>query len=714
MTAVPRRLALGIATVALFAAARGPLLRATLALPLTNDDALALLMARHLLGGELATTFWNAPYNGALDSYLLAPGLLVLAPHALFRLYQLACAALVVALSGLLARELAGETAGWIAAALAAVGSPYMALAGATASTPTIVLPVLVSLPALAAMRTLGGRPPSLPVTVVIGLLSGLAVWDSALALPSLVGIAAGTLAAGARLPRKAAAFVAAFAIGVLPMAVAFAVHAAVPTPVTGLRPRWLWPAAPMDLARATAGLVGLSVPVLADGPIRLAMAPGLRVLLGAALALATILGAAARRALPLAGWIAFAMAGFVASGRARGDRVRYLLVACVPVMSLAAAGLLRLSRRSPVAGAAAALAIAGPWLYGERALVRRWREPGFAGRAWGVPPLGATIAAMRAAGVRSAYASLQFAGRLTLESDEAVIATQAWNERFPGDPLRFRDEVDLDPAAAWALAPEISRGMPRADGFRAVLKDMRGSWKEAATGPLVLFYGFTAPYDESLPVPPSALNAGELGSAVLDRDVGTAWTSPQPIRPGFELSLRTNPPRRLDAVVLALDVDRSPLAVPWECTVDGNLVARGPYRHGLQWVNGAPRAGKQALMVLPIGGRMAAEVELTFRGEGPPLVVREVFAYGPDEAPRPPAAAAVAAAALERFRVGDWAEAARLYGEAVRLEPERASHHSALMRARWRAARRGFDVESLDDGGSELVGVRGSDAPGG
>jgi hypothetical protein len=320
----------------------------------------------------------------------------------------------------------------------------------------------------------------------------------------------------------------------------------------------------------------------------------------------------------------------------------------------------------------------------------------------------------MRAAGVRSAYASLQFAGRLTLESDEAVIATQAWNERFPGDPLRFRDEVDLDPAAAWALAPEISRGMPRADGFRAVLKDMRGSWKEAATGPLVLFYGFTAPYDESLPVPPSALNAGELGSAVLDRDVETAWTSPQPIRPGFELSLRTNPPRRLDAVVLALDVDRSPLAVPWECTVDGNLVARGPYRHGLQWVNGAPRAGKQALMVLPIGGRMAAEVELTFRGEGPPLVVREVFAYGPDEAPRSPVAAAAAAAALERFRVGDWAEAARLYGEAVRLEPERASHHSALMRARWRAARRGFDVESLDDGGSELVGVRGSDAPGG
>jgi hypothetical protein len=38
-------------------------------------------------------------------------------------------------------------------------------------------------------------------------------------------------------------------------------------------------------------------------------------------------------------------------------------------------------------------------------------------------------------------------------------IASQAWNERIPGDPLRFRDEVDLDPNAAWVLSPTLSRG---------------------------------------------------------------------------------------------------------------------------------------------------------------------------------------------------------------------------------------------------------------
>ncbi|HEY3120850.1 MAG TPA: hypothetical protein VGL15_09510, partial [Vicinamibacteria bacterium] len=121
---------------------------------------------------------------------------------------------------------------------------------------------------------------------------------------------------------------------------------------------------------------------------------------------------------------------------------------------------------------------------------------------------------------------------------------------------------------------------------------------------------------------------------------------------------------------------------------------------------NGAPRAGKQALLVLPLDGRAAGDVELAFLGDGPPLIIREVFAYGPDEAPRAPAGAAAAASALDRFRAGDWSEAARLYAEAVRLEPERASHHAALLRARWRAARRRFDVESLDDGGSALVGA--------
>lgn len=165
---------------------------------------------------------------------------------------------------------------------------------------------------------------------------------------------------------------------------------------------------------------------------------------------------------------------------------------------------------------------------------------------------------------------------------------------------------------------------------------------------------------------------------------------------------------RRLSAVVLAVDLDASPLAVPWVAQVGEEVVAQGPARAGLAWVNGAPRAGKQALLVAAVGDRLAAEVRLVFQGPGPRLRVAEAFAYGPDEPSLARTGALAERGGLDAARAGRWDEAVRLYGDALRLEPHRASLHAAWARARRRAAgRRHLDVESLDDGGPELVEAR-------
>jgi hypothetical protein len=719
---IARRCLTALAPVAAFVVARGALLRVTWALPVSNDDAILLLMGRHLLRGELATILWNQPYNGALDAYLLAPGLAFGPAHAVYRLYQLACAALLVFLLGALARHVGGAPAGLAAGLLAAWGTPYMALMTATGPPPNFLMPLVTGLPLLVGLRAHGGEGRGFsPVALAgSGLVAGLAIWNSSLAIPAFVGMAAGGLAAGARpSSRSTVAFAVGTSLGMSPLAVARLVGASgsrvvtAASAVTSLRPRWLWGEGLADLAHALRGLVGLQVPLVVDGPERAGLPMVFVLALGAGLVIAVTLGATSRRAWPLVGWAGALGGAFWLSRRTGPDELRYLYGLNAPLLVLAGIGLARAWGWRRSAGLAVGLAILLPWGLGERILAAVWRDPAHAARVWQVPPLDATLACLRQRGLKSAYASLQFAGRITLESEGEVIASQAWNERIPGDPLRFRDEVDLDPDPAWALSPILSRGMPRAAGFRELLQGLGGSWHEVPAGPLVVFYGFEPPYDESRAVPVSDLSVrtdsgASLGDAVVDRDPATAWVADEGLAPGRGVSVALRPPRRLSALVFLVDLERSPLAVPWVASIEGEIVAQGPARAGFQWVNGAPRAGKQGLLVVPLRGREAGEVSVVFQGRGPRLSLAEVFAYGPDETRQLDAGAAAAEAAFAAARAGRWDEAVRLYERALRADPDRASRHADWLRARWRAAgRRWLDVESLDDGGPELVGVR-------
>jgi hypothetical protein len=717
-----RRIAALPGLVLVFAAARGALHVATFGLPVSNDDAILLLMGRHVLRGELATTLWNQPYNGALDAYLLAPLLAVLPHHGAYRLYQLIGAALLVLLAFCLGERLAGRGAAWAAALLAACGTPYMALMAATGPPPNFLMPLVTGFPLLAALPGADGSWPrrSAAAALGLGLACGLAVWNSSLAIPAFAGMAVGLALAGLRpRPSRALAFAAGLALGALPLAVARAVGASgarvetASSAVTAVRPLWLWSEGVSTAAQALRGLVGLQVPLVIDGKEREALPLPLVLLLAVGLAVALAAGSRTRRALPLLGWGAALAAAYWLARRTGPDDLRYLYGMHAPLLALAGAGVAEVWRRRRALGVALALALVLPWAWGEQVLARSWRDPQHAVRVWEVPPLEPVLRQLDARGVASAYASLQFAGRLTLETGGRVVVSQAWNERIPGDPLRFRDEVDLDPAPAWVLSTRFSRGMPRAGGFRELVRGMGGSFVEEEAGGFSVFHGFRPPYDEARPVPAPQVQVATtdgtaLPASVLDRDPATAWVSPVGIGRGAGLVVRVPTARRLSALVLAVGTGTLPHAVPWVVSVDGTLVAQGPRRAGLQWVNGAPRAGRQTLFAIALEDRIASEVRLVFQGPGPALSLAEVFLYGPAEAERPRAGQAAADEAYASARRGRWADAARLYAQAARLEPDRASHHGAWLRASWRASRRAWlDVESLDDGGPELVDVR-------
>src|SRR5947208_5754066 len=96
MRALARPMCLAALLAALLAA-RLPLHLATRHAPVSNDDAIPLLMARHVLHGELSTTLWNQPYNGALETYLVAPFVAALPTRPAFRAYEAVCGALLIA-----------------------------------------------------------------------------------------------------------------------------------------------------------------------------------------------------------------------------------------------------------------------------------------------------------------------------------------------------------------------------------------------------------------------------------------------------------------------------------------------------------------------------------------------------------------------------------------------------------------------------------------
>jgi hypothetical protein len=711
-----RRLLAVAALLALFALARGPLHRATFALPVSNDDAIPLLIARHLLAGEAATILWNQPYNGTLDAFLLAPLLAALPHHAAFRLYELLCALAMVALCGSLARRAGGEAAGWAAAALAATGTPYAALMAATGPTPNFLVPLLAGVVALFGYRERERGDASPRLAGGVGLVAGLAVWDSALAVPQLFGAALGLLLFGLRpRPRVIAALALGAALGASPLLLARAVGASAASTVTDTRPQWLWADGLRDLGHATAGLSGLELALVIDGPEREPLPVAARAVLGAGLLAALVAGATRRSGLPLL-LHALALAGAFAWSRRTGpDEVRYLYGLLVPGYALAGCGLARLAgakwTSARGAGAvAAALAVAAPWVHGQWRLAEVWSDPAHAARVWQVPPVDPAVAALQSTGAPSAYASLQLAGRLGLEGGWDVRVSQAWNERIPDDPLRFRDEVDLDPRAAWVLHPHLSRGMPRAGGFRAMVAGLGIRAGETAAGELAVFHGFEGPWDERRSLPAAQLRVEPLSGvsplpSVLDRDAASGWISPTGLARGVGLRVRLATPQPVAALVLVVGLDADVEEVAWSASLrataeaPGEIVASGPARFGLRFWNGAPRAGRQGVIVVPLGGREAAAVDWVAQAPGPPLDLREVFVLAPG-APVAEGGGEQARQALSAARDGTWRAAASSYAEAAREAPERASFHAARLRAEWRAARRQrLDVESLPDG---------------
>ncbi len=541
--------------------------------PVTSDEAIEFLMAKHIAAGRPHLLVMSQPYRFPLESYLAAPFVRWL-PRTEFgaRLIPFLFGLLDVALLLLILRQALRTAdggggsrmrwAGWSAALWMLFPSAYLLMqqsayriTGYTALTACSLLAILAALHARRRRWAFG-----------CGLAGGLAFSSTMLALPVTLGagiyaVLAGT---GRRLAGRLAAWLAGLGLGLLPFLLA----------------KWLIPGAHRAVSD-TAGWDAIRQR-LTGGAFRQAMLSALGIepnvfpdetplhfipqldpaafYLWLAVCAALLLlragrllaGLLRRRRLELAPWDLFlaialaATAAAVASARFDSRSTRYLLPAvwCFPLIwaglaAAADAGRTRPARLARCGLAIIMAALAGYNLYAGLRLMRAWREPDFAVRHVSAPDLRPAIAFLQNRGIRHCFAPHWTAYRIDFMTDENILCSQPVNERFPHWPLPYKSEVAQAGNIAYVLTGRTRFLNPRK--FEEHMRIMGVVSRRAVLDDLKVYYDFSAP---ARPNPSRSLPGQMLKKSashnqaglhkLTDGDCQSRWTTHAPQQTGM------------------------------------------------------------------------------------------------------------------------------------------------------------------------------------
>jgi hypothetical protein len=266
--------------------------------------------------------------------------------------------------------------------------------------------------------------------------------------------------------------------------------------------------------------------------------------------------------------------------------------------------------------------------LVGTGRLRAAWTEAGPSGL---VPECAPVREALEERGLTRAFASYHTAYCVTYESGEAIVATQPWNERFFGHPLRYRNEVRAAARVAWVLVPGVDFDLPAPRTFEARLAGIRAAYQRADTGAAAIYYDFAPPFA------PTA-SAGRVQGPAGDGDPLAGVRQPAAGAAVFEVASPAAP-----AAALTVFTPRSDLlpALTFEVSADGvafeRVARRRPGREteDLWWVNGHPEFVFEgpALSVV-FDPRTVRAVRLTPIGASAPWTVTELMLHPPAQPP--------------------------------------------------------------------------------
>lgn len=552
---------------------------------LDADEAMAGFMAQRILAGDFPVFFFGQAYMGSFETYLSAavffaagssPQILLVVPLALSLLFAAGI--------GLVARRWFGRIGGLAALGWGAMCPPYLldyGLSPRLGYIETLVFGTFLILVIQRVFTRPKGSAGEMRLFLVLGFITGLAVWTNLLILPILAACGAVVVLRDAGIPfRRAGGF---FLLGV----------------IMGGAPFWLWNAgngfATFVLTRGgDVGRIDISfgrfireaAPYILGlkDMVTLKTVSILTPVLGAAYAALVVLfaaravgvreeGAKRWRERPEA-WIllliSFAAASFVLSRFGLMGSPRYLLPLYIPIPLLIASAIA--GSRSTVVrriGISAGIIILAGNLVMAAGTYKAFTRPG----AWDAkaPPTRPLVEELQSRGIEHVYANYDHSVRLTFESQGQVLAAEPIHERYKSLERAVRAS---DHAAYVFFGLSDHFGDPESFAWNLAAQGWTATQERA--GGADVFHSFRNEQPSLAPIPADGWRAasdpeGEVWKA-FDRRPETRWASGRPKRDGMWFAVDLGKVLPVAAITLlpGLNALDAPIGLRVEVSHDG------------------------------------------------------------------------------------------------------------------------------------------------
>ncbi|MCB0344926.1 MAG: discoidin domain-containing protein [Bdellovibrionales bacterium] len=558
-------------------------------MPTSTDEALAALMAKSIYLGSRPLLFWGAPYQFPIESYLMAPFWPLLKTNAFGARVVLAALAALSTLGFCIVmwRAFRPEHR-WPGLLLILLPSAYLMTLQSAYFIPeytmTFACAWLIPLLTIQVLRT----DKRLAPLCALGLICGLALSFHLLSLP-LVAVTAVAACLGRSFRGalgNSLVFVLSFGVGLTPYLATLGKAQSSATSVTSNYPL------AVALGRLFSDLpnkileiiLGFNVTLFPDldrtaGVLPLLVTPGVYAF-WSLLILCTVVSAyqffvrSWKARWPnliiqdvFVGTTWACILAFVVSTRARPDEYRYMLPLAwsLPFLFSYAYSFSAKYLKSTVA--VFAVLMAGLNTANTYKVISAWQTPKF---AEGLPELhdvSPIIAFLDKHGFTHCYASFWLVNRITYETDERIVCSQPYNERFLGWPLPYLDRVNSSSDAAYVLS-DTRFSRLSASKFLKLLEFHRVAPTVFTTGVFRIIYDFEyrdVPRSNTVPAEQLQLTTSDINSqlnALIDGDNHTYWRSSSNQEAGMFVELKLAKAHQLHRIRLRFNepsIEESP-----------------------------------------------------------------------------------------------------------------------------------------------------------